>query len=318
MSTTMTSGQIPYLSVIGASYTGSTLFAFLLNAHPQIFSMAQMWSGRSSSLNGGGQYRCSCGMQLRHCPFFSELERRADSLGAGHLANWETHYRVSEYRWLDIFLARPLRNAFLEKVRDKMVPCWPGYRETVNNTSHRIVHVARASLEISGKEVFADTRKDAMRIRFLRDIEELDLKVIHLVRDVRGAVVSIIKHTQRGRTPDVARAIRIWENANMNADRVKRYISPRQFLRLRYDQLCDDPQGTMDSIADFVGVRHATIPDDFYKTEHHIIGNAMRLKEGQGRVRQDNSWRDKLTHHELATIEQIGGAANRYFGHDWP
>lgn len=308
----MKKATIPYVSIIGASYSGSTLLAFLLNAHPQIVSISEMGLARGVVAE---KYRCSCGALLLQCPFFLELERRINGLGSTFsLRGWQTEFWLSKYRPLNIFLARPLRNVFLERIRDRLVPFVPGYRQAIAIISQRIAHFAQAALEITSKEVFADAKKDSMRIKFLRDIEQLDLKVIHLVRDVRGATASIMKYKGK----DASWATRAWYNANMNAERARRYVSSHQWLRLRYDDLCENPQGTMDCISDFVGIRHAPIPKDFYKTEHHIIGNHMRLNKAQGVVRRDESWKDRLSAHDLDIIARLGGTANQYFGHDWP
>jgi hypothetical protein len=57
---------------------------------------------------------------------------------------------------------------------------------------------------------------------------------------------------------------------------------------------------------------------DFYEGEHHILGNRMRLKGGNGVVEPDVSWKERLTDRDLDIIARIGGVANRFFGHDWP
>jgi len=207
-----------------------------------------------------------------------------------------------------------LRNVLLEQIRDRLVPFWPAYRQTIDSISQRVVHIAQATLEISGKEVFVDAKKDSMRVKFLQNIPQLDYKVIHLIRDVRGAVASIMKHSPRS----VVKATRVWCTANMNAERARRHVAPHQWLRLRYDELCDDPQGAVDRIADFVGVQRTEIPADFYTVEHHIIGNHMRLRQGSGVIKRDESWKACLTEQDLATVIRIGGKANQYFGHDWP
>jgi hypothetical protein len=312
----MDSTKIPYLYITGASYSGSTLLAFLLDAHPQIVSVAEI--GGLARGVVPEKYQCSCGTLLSRCPFFLELEQRINVLGSSFsLKDWQTIFRLSRYRLLDIPLVRPLRNVFLERIRDRLVPLfWPGYQRVVGVISQRNVHLAQAALEISGKRVFVDATKDSIRIKFLRDIEQLNLKVVHLVRDVRGAIVSIMKN--RG-IDDVARATRVWCNANMNSERAKRYVSSQQWLRIKYDELCTDTQGAVDRITDFLEVNRAPIPRDFYEGEHHILGNRMRRKgRGAGMVKLDEAWKEHLSKYDLDLIARIGGAANRYFGHDWP
>ncbi len=134
------------------------------------------------------------------------------------------------------------------------------------------------------------------------------------MRDVRGGVCSILKHSHG---INVKKATRRWLIVNMNAEMARRYVSPNRWLRLTYDELCANAQGAIDRISDFVGVERATLPKNFYETEHHIIGNYMRLG-GSGEVRRDDSWKMRLSQHDLDIIARIGGATNRYFGHDWP
>jgi hypothetical protein len=123
--------------------------------------------------------------------------------------------------------------------------------------------------------------------------------------------------TLKGR--NAARATRIWYIANADAERAGRHVATHQWLRIRYDELCSDPQATIDRISNFVGVEQSVIPKDFYEGEHHIIGNRMRLRgKGSGIVRQDDSWKDYLTERDLGIIARIGGAANRSYGHNWP
>ncbi|MFY1005300.1 hypothetical protein ACNF5F_28245, partial [Escherichia coli] len=76
---------------------------------------------------------------------------------------------------------------------------------------------ATAVLERTGKRVFVDTARDHQRPKYLRDHPLLDVKVIHLVRDPRGNVASIMKHMGL----DVTTAARQWTHYNVEAARVR-------------------------------------------------------------------------------------------------
>jgi hypothetical protein len=229
--------------------------------------------------------------------------------------DWQTLFKISKFGLLNIPLVRPLKLTLLERTRDQIVPFWPGYRQKIGVIAQRTAHLARSSLAISGKKIFVDVQKDSIRIKFLSQIEQLDLKVIHLIKDVRGFASGRIKSG----TMTAAAAARFWRNQNMNSDRFRRYLPSDRWLRIFYEELCLDTQGTIDRISRFMGVPPAPIPKDFYETEHHIIGNQMRRKgPGSGVVRLDESWKDQLREEDLKTIARIGGRANRYFGYDWP
>ena len=164
------------------------------------------------------------------------------------------------------------------------------------------------------KQLFVDAQKDPGRVRFLSAINEIDLYVIHLVRDARAGASSYMKHNPRN---DAARGARRWRNANLTSDYVSRHVPESRWMLLRYDELCADHPSVIDRIADFTGVERATIPDDFYSVEHHIVGNQMRLGAAEG-IRLDQSWRKRLTAEQIGTIKRVAGATNRKFGFDWP
>ena len=141
----------------------------------------------------------------------------------------------------------------------------------------------------------------------------LDLKVIHLVRDPRGNTASIMKHTRVG----VSRAARRWRHYNLEAGRLQHLLPPASWMLLHYEELCADPQGTLDRIAGFIGVEPDPVPTDLQAAEHHVIGNSMRLR-AVGEIRQDQTWREVLDSNDLRIIADITGPLSHRLGFDWP
>jgi hypothetical protein len=88
-------------------------------------------------------------------------------------------------------------------------------------------------------------------------------------------------------------------------------------LRLHYEDLCADPQGTLDGIAGFVGVDPSPLPSDLTALEHHVIGNSMRLK-GVGEIREDDAWKTTLTREDLRVIARATGTVSHRLGYGWP
>jgi hypothetical protein len=116
---------------------------------------------------------------------------------------------------------------------------------------------------------------------------------------------------------DAATAARQWRHYNQEADRVKRLFPPGSWLTLHYEQLCAEPQATLDRIASFIGVEPAPIPTSLGSVEDHIIGNSMRLK-GVGEIREDQTWREVLSENDVDVIARITGSTSRRLGFDWP
>jgi hypothetical protein len=141
----------------------------------------------------------------------------------------------------------------------------------------------------------------------------LDVKVIHLVRDPRGNVASIMKHTKVG----VRKAARQWRHYNVKADRIRRRFPSSSWMLLRYEDLCQSPQGTLDRVAEFIGVEPVPITTLVAHSERHVIGNSMRLKE-LDEINEDLSWQPTLRGPDLRTIAKIVGSTSHRLGYDWP
>ncbi len=309
-------GPVSYVCMPGCAYTGSTLLGFLMNAHPECASI-----GAATGLipdTDLATYACSCGERFADCSFWKGVAARTAELG--HPVDvfatdyWSTNFAPTGNRYLDAVLVRSVRSPALERIRDRTLGALPPVQRMVDGPGWRSWALARAILEASGKRVFVDTARDHQRPKLLARHPQLDVRAIHLVRDARANTSSILKH---GTTTDLAEAANIWRRANESADAALRELPEDRRLRIRYHELCADLQGTLDRISDFLGVARAQVPEDFRAVSHHIIGNEMRLG-GAGEVREDVSWKSRLSDADLEVIARVAGPANRHFGFDWP
>lgn len=303
-----------YVCLPGSRFTGSTLLGSMLNEHPECSSIgAATGLIRRTDL---ATYRCSCGELFRECEFWNYVADRTRTLG--HPVNvfqtnfWNTHLRLSRHYLLNGALLRPLGWEPLNRIRDAIVGAFPGAREAKSRMGWNTWSLATAVLERTGKTVFVDTARDHQRPRNLAPFSMLDVKVVHLVRDPRGNSASIIKHTGA----DAASAARQWTHSNVEAARARTYFPPERWLSLHYEELCADPGGVLDRIAEFIGV--GPMPrDGFRGGTSHIIGNKMRMK-GLGEIREDLSWQTTLSTDQLSTIARIAGPTSRQMGYQWP
>ena len=306
---------VRYVCMPGSPYTGSTLLGFLLNGHPECASIGAA-TGLTARIDLA-TYTCSCGVLFRDCGFWDRVAARTVELGhpvtVFKTDSWNTHVRISRRRWLNGLLVSSVGNSSLNGARDAIIGRLGPIRRTVSEARLSTWSLARAVLEATGKSVFVDTARDHQRPRHLAGDPVIDLKVIHLVRDPRGNTASIMKHTG----VDIPKAARQWRHYNLEADRVRERFPPGSWMLLHYEELCADPQGTLDRIAAFIGVEPAPIPRDLQAVEHHIIGNSMRLK-GVGEIREDLGWRELLDERDLRVIARTTGSASHRLGYAWP
>ena len=306
--------RLRYVCMPGSPFTGSTLLGSLLNEHPHCASI-----GAATGLIGRTDlttYQCSCGRLFRECPFWTGTAARTAELGypvqVFRTGFWNTHLRLSSNRMLNALLVRSLRVTPLNEVRDTLVAAVPAVRDAIEHMGWTSWSLATAVLEQTGKRVFVDTARDHQRPKFLARHPRLDVRVIHLIRDPRGTVASIMKHSG----VDAAEGARQWRHYNTEAARVRRHLPDGSWLTLHYEELCADPSGTLDRIADFLEVpRAGTQPPR--PQERHIIGNAMRLR-ALNEIREDRSWQTRLGSGELDAIARVAGPTSRRLGFNWP
>ncbi|HUR96226.1 MAG TPA: sulfotransferase, partial [Gemmatimonadales bacterium] len=306
---------VQYVCMPGSPFTGSTLLGALLNEHPDCTSIgAATGLIRRTDL---ATYQCSCGRLFTECDFWISVGARTRELG--HPVDvfktdfWNTHLRVSPHRLVNAALVRSLKWDPLNQVRDAVAGRLPRVRSAIAQAGWNTWSLASAVLGRTGKTIFIDTARDHQRPKYLFAHPGLDVKVIHLIRDPRGNSASIMKHTGT----DAAAAARQWRHYNVEAARVRRHLPAASWLSIRYEELCADPRALFERITSFLGVRRGAMQHAFRGQDHHIIGNAMRLK-GLTDIREDRSWETRLSAGDLKVIAEIAGPASRQFGYSWP
>lgn len=303
-----------YVLMPGQSYTGSTLLSFLTNAHTQMVSVGAA-AGPTTRVDMA-TYSCSCGELLTQCPFWqkvsSEMAQRGHPLELAEVP-WPSAFHYGASSRTNALAIRSLRSSTLNRIRNSVLWKAGPVASALRQQAAATIALADAICEITGSEVFVDSTRDPQRPLYLSEFTDADIRVIHLVRDPRANVASIMGHV-----PDIdaGEASRRWWSANNETVRVRGQISPHRWMTLRYEDLCGDPQGSMEAIARHVGVEPETLPVDFRVVEHHVLGNEMRMG-GAGSIRLDESWREKLDQRDLAAVESRCRELGEALGYVW-
>ncbi|MDZ7263412.1 MAG: sulfotransferase [candidate division KSB1 bacterium] len=298
------------LYVVSASYSGSTLLAFMLGRHPQIATVGEL-SGPDSKIPPDEQ-RCSCGEWLKQCPFWQRIEQIVTNRGIDFdILRQDKHFRISRSKLWHHLLTRPLPIGNFEIIRNWLFHL-PRLKFRLQHFLSTNVNVMQAICEEQHAEVFLDTSKDIDRLQLLLFSRELQISVIHLVRDGRGQTYSKIR---RG-TP-MQQAARWLVQFDGLAGRLATKLGTGHFMRLRYEDLCQYPLPELDRIADFIGIKPFSASTDIDAPQPvlHILGNPMKWR-GTSTIEIDNRWQQALTPHELQLFERIAGRRNRQFGYE--
>ncbi len=299
-----------FVGIETTSYSGATLLAFLLNAHPQIASVGEM-NGLIPS-EDPESYMCSCGKRIRACEFWQAVTEGMNARGFPfEMADFRTEFQLGGPAWLQKMRLISLRNQQLDALRETFLLTLPGEREQVAALAARNTAFVETVLELTGKCIFVDSSKDHYRARALKRFSPYPVRVIHLVRDPRGVAASRLR---RGVRIDASQAARQWVRLHTRLENFLDTRSPQNYFLVRYEDLCRDPRTVLRQLYAFCGANPEFESADLQATEHHIVGNAMRL-ENLSAIKLDERWRELLSSEQQREIWRIAGRLGAQYGY---
>src|SRR5262249_17647859 len=169
---------------------------------------------------------------------------------------------------------------------------------------------------IAGASVVVDSSKAIPYLYLLGLGADLDLRVVHLVRDARGVAHSWDRAkpapdrvgVQYMRTRGLGLSVFFWSVSNVGAEL---FGGPRaRYLRVRYEDFARRPRATIERILDMAmapqsagpagaGARRPALPfvgehAVKLRATHSIKGNPDRLQTGALDIRLDDRWSTEM------------------------
>jgi hypothetical protein len=273
------------------SRSGSTLLDLMLGSIPGFVSVGELRFLWDRGLIEG--QLCGCGVPVPACPFWRAVLDEAFGPGA-HPDPAELkalRERVDGLARLP-FTAGPWRPAGLE--RDLRA-----FREVLGRLYRAVGRVAEAS-------VVVDSSKYAAYGRVLAGAPNLDLRLVHLVRDSRAVAYSWTRTKRLLEVPGEERYMPLhpaWRSAAYWAlENVALELLRPAAMRatvLRYDDLTGHPAaavsetlGRLGLAGDVSGLSGGRLPEG---RNHTVAGNPVRLARGEVSIRPDVEWRAGLS-----------------------
>jgi Sulfotransferase family len=304
--------RLLYLGGIGRS--GSTLLERMLGELPGACSLgevAQMWARGLRD-----DERCGCGEAFSDCPFWQEVGKLAfggwDGVSADRML--ELRDRVDDVRRTPALLAGMLGRA----ARRDLEEYTGAYRA-----------IYEAARTVSGAEVIIDSSKFTSLAYCLRRDPELDLRLLHLIRDSRAVAYSWTKLVRRPEVVDgesymhrfrPARLAFLWDLHNTLLELPRLAGTPTRTLR--YEEFARDPRAVLRDVAAFAGLSLG--PDDLgflhdssveLSRSHQVAGNPMRFTTGTVEIRRDDAWRTSLAPRDRRRVAALTAPVALAFGY---
>lgn len=292
--------------VLGVGRSGSTVIERVLGGFPGFCNVGELVELFRQI--APKDERCGCGEQFSACPLWQAVGRRgfADWDPALVRQNAQLQHAVARQRYLPhVLQPRLASSAFRKRLKQYL---------DLQYTTYTTV------AEESGADVLVDASKAIAPLLAMRLDPRIDLRVLHLVRDVRGVAHSWAKSdvrrphatsNERGTMASFSTsrtAIR-WTRMEAQAAVAGRLIRPS--ATVRYEDFVASPASTMLRALDDLGLggraaSHIDGHDVMLPASHGISGNPSRFTTGTVRIRSDQSWRQALRPNQRAAVTALG------------
>jgi hypothetical protein len=305
-------GPIKVLYIGGLGRSGSTLLDRMIGQLPGFFSSGEI---RDLWQRGLRENRlCGCGTAFRDCPFWSRVGHEA-------FGGWD---QVDPLAILA--LARSVdRHRYMPLLASKGPA---GYERRLERYASVLSRLYRAIHTVSGGAVIVDSSKDPSTAYMLRRLPDMDLRVVHLLRDPRGVAYSWTKLVARpdvvGRTVYMYRFAPSqigfrWVGRNLLFEVLARMgIST---MRVRYETLVESPRAELERILSWYGVPAGADLDYISDGQvvlgmnHTVMGNPVRMVDGPLQVVVDEEWKSEMGRFDRGIVTAMTWALLPRYGY---
>lgn len=284
--------RVLFLGGLGRS--GTTLLERVIGELPGAAPLGEMVHLWRRDLRDGE--RCGCGEPFLECSFWTAVGRRA-------FGGWQN---IDVDRVIELALTVD-RTRFVPGLALKQ---WTDrHRADLREYTDHYVQVYRAVQAETGSQVVIDSSKHASLAYCLSHNPDIDLRVLHVVRDSRGVAYSWTKHVDRPETDGIdemtrfspGRTALLWNAHNAAFSALEPRNGRVRVMRLQYEHFVGDPVDTTRAVARFAGLELGPGDLDFLGPDsvilgpcHSAAGNPMRFRTGQLTIRRDDAWRTAL------------------------
>jgi hypothetical protein len=290
----------PVISIGGASRSGSTLLALLLDGprgHVAVGELRYLWS-RALRQN----MLCGCGVPFRECGFWrAVLTDVYGSIEAVPAAELDALQASVSKVWHLPSLLSPLRS--------------DGFDRRARRLMEHLGAVSEAIRAESGAQTIVDSSKLPSYCWLLASAAGPGSRLFHLTRDSRAVAFS---QSRKKRKPDIhwreaymtrfppIRSAVDWNGLNLAMEML--HATGSNVTRARYEDLAADPLAWLRRY--FPGVPFDDRLDErriAIGVSHTVSGNPLRFQSGELVIRTDDEWRARMRRrdHRIVTAATL-------------
>jgi hypothetical protein len=300
--------RVLFLGGLGRS--GTTLVERLLGELPGVRALGEVVHLWQRDIRD--DERCGCGAKFSACTFWKRV-------GAAAFGGWDR---------VDVDRIHMLRDAVERTRHIPRLASAAHPDDAVREYASWYAQVYAAASEVAGASVVVDSSKHSALAHVLRGADDVDLRVVHVVRDARGVAYSWTKTVTRPETDGAeemtryspGRSAMLWNAHNAAFGLLARRGVP--VLRIRYEQFLADPRTALRELAEFAGITVADADLAFLgdgyadlSVGHSAAGNPMRFTVGRLPLRRDDAWVRALPRAQRRLVGAVCGPLLRAYGY---
>ncbi|SMX47300.1 sulfotransferase family protein [Actibacterium lipolyticum] len=296
--------SLKVIYVVGYGRSGSTILDIALGQHPKIFGAGEI-AAMCRHVWANNEY-CACGARIQECQFWPDV-----------MAQW-----LPQAGGVDGFFS------LAKQVEPLVSPARILGLGAVKRYADLSASLFQGVADAAGTDVLVDSSKMPGRGLALAESDQIDLRVIHLVRDARGVAnamsrpmeIDVEKGVQKkikARSP-YRTAIR-WRMYNSFAERLGRKVGADKFVRVRYEDFAAQPAEEFARIGAATGMDLSAICTALEQSQpimpaHQMAGSRIRMKKDLT-LRFDNNWEDKMTPADQQKVVRVTSEQLRRYGY---
>lgn len=262
---------------MGAGRSGTTALATFLGNSSEILNLGEMHQYFKHVVD---EKECSCGKLLNECEFWRS---KIDCLTQ---ESSENSRKLSEKMESHSSIIKHLLNSFSNIEYERYIELHQSILDSIQSDSE--------------KSTLLDSSKYIGRALALNKLDNIELKIIYVVRDVRGVINSFSKKVQTSKSP--LSTIVYYSLINLVAEFISRFIFRKKVIKIRYEDLIENPISLFEKIEKFINIDLTDIKEKIHKEQAfsigHIVGGNRLKKNKEIYFRKDISWKEKISSFE--------------------
>lgn len=259
---------------MGAGRSGTTALATFLGNNKEILNIGEMHQF-FEYLDENKE--CSCGKLLNECEFW---KNKIDNPTQEYSVNSR---KLSEKMESHSSIIKHLLNRFSNIEYERYIELHQSILDSIQSDSE--------------KSTLLDSSKYIGRAIALNKLDNIELKIIYVVRDVRGVINSFSKKVQTSKSP--LSTIVYYSLINLVAEFISLVILRHKVIKIRYEDLINSPTRVFSNLESFFELDLSDINNKIEKKQFfeigHIVGGNRLKKNKEIFFKKDVSWKQNLS-----------------------